>query len=795
MSYGGGPDFSFGTAGYAQSTDSFEPFLSNGSSASVAQADGKLIVVGEEGTAGIGMVSGFNYSFSARRYNLDGTLDSTFDVSAIYNTPSLQYSGIRTEFTPPGYTGATGVALQADGKILVVGDVADGTGGNPAVNVAKLVRLNTDGTLDTTFGTGGVVTLGTNGAVGALLDYASSALQLPGGQIAVAGAIDPTPGHDIPAVAYLNADGSVDNNDGTAGVVALPLPGNAQAFGAILPVINLLDFTAAGPVTLAMQSDGKLIVGADAIPTGPASTTEIVATRIGPTGTIDPSYGTGGQATIAPTSILPSLARLSATALAFQADGKLIIGGLASASTTPNFSQMLAVRFTTDGIIDPSFGVGGANILRAVSLIASGVGALAIQPDGKIVLADSSQADFARLTPDGLPDGTFGAGGTVLVASPQAFPAGQLRPGSVGLSITVGGKILVTLSDGQGGRLRLLGQGAEGDYNNDGISDPAIYLTKLGDFAYRSSGGEADKLISFGPTGTGQSLPAPGAYDGNGEDELGLYLPAQGAFAVMSLTSGTATLTPFGTPGVGKSLPAEGDYDASGKTEYAVYLPAQGVFIYRPTNGPNDVVVPFGTPGAGKSIPAPADYFGTGRTDFAVYLPDRGAFAIRNPATGVDQIIAFGTPGAGRSIPVPGDYDGSGKAELAVYLPAYGALIYRPANGGPDVVENFGTPGDGQTLPAPGDYTGSGKTEVAGYLPSQGSFAFRPANGDKDVVFTFGSVGATIPFNLASATDTATVGSSSSIRTASAFPAEIPLTPDVLDSLAGLPSKKSANRG
>ena len=800
MTYGGSPDLTFGINGYAQ-----EDLLSRlpnyqiASTASALQADGKLVVVGSEGYGGFGQASGFTIGFSARRYDADGTPDPSFDATVLFGISSLRYSGVDDNGNTPapgGYTGATGVAIQADGKILVVGDVS---------NVAKVIRLDALGKLDPTFGTGGIATLGTAGTGDALLDYASAVALLPGGRIAVAGAVTPTTGHDSPSVEVLTATGAVDTTFGEGGLAVVPTPVGAGAFAPITPVPptgSPFLYTAAGPVTLAIQLDGKLIVAADAIPTGsgPASSTEIVATRISSTGAIDLSYGMAGQSTIAPRSLPPGFRAATATALAIQLDGKLVIGGAAIPSTPGPYAEMLAARLDSVGVIDPTFGVSGLSILPGVDPFDNIVGAIAIQPDGKIVLADRTVADFDRLTPAGLPDISFGNNGLALVyTNDDSTGINTIRAGTVGLAITAGGKSVVAENDAQGGRLRLLGRGAAGDFDGDGVSDPTIFLTATAQFIDHPSSGQRSSIIQFGEVGAGKSLPAPGAYAGSGHDEDAVYVPSMGAFAVKSLVTGLASLTPFGTPGVGKSLPAPGDYDGSGKTEYAVYLTTQGEFAYRPANGGPDVLIGFGTPGPGKSIPVPADYFGTGRTDLALYLPDLGAFAIRNPITNQDSIIPYGTPGPGKSIPVPGDYDGSGHVELAVYLPDLAALIYRPAGGGPDVVVPFGTAGRGMTLPAPGDYDGSGKTEVAAYIPSLSLFAYRPANGGTDVYVSFasaaqaifGNATQAIPFVLASSTDTSTGDFGFSAHAASA---EIPLTPDVLESLLGTSPGKTNRR-
>ena len=97
-----------------------------------------------------------------------GTLDTTFGTGGIFST----------SFTQPA-AADNAIAIQSDGKIIVGGTVALSTGGGEAA----LIRLNTNGTLDTSFGTGGIVTSNFGNAGGAIVF--SIAIQ-PNGQILAA---------------------------------------------------------------------------------------------------------------------------------------------------------------------------------------------------------------------------------------------------------------------------------------------------------------------------------------------------------------------------------------------------------------------------------------------------------------------------------------------------------------------------------------------------------------------------------------------------------------------------------
>jgi uncharacterized delta-60 repeat protein len=779
LSLAGGPDLAFGTNGYADASGILKgPFntpVDFTSVASVLQPDGDLIVAGTESGSLPGGPSPTGYeSLGVVRYTANGQVDSSFKSTMILNvTVGLFYPG--------SWSMATGVALQSD-KIILVGEND---------NEAKVIRLDSDGSLDTTFGTGGIVTLGTLDAGDSMLDYASAVTVLPSGQIAVAGAVEPTTvGQDTPAIEMLNADGTVDTSYGNNGLAVVPLPSNAQSFAPIAANLHYISYTSGGPLSLAQEPDGELAIQANAILAADPSTDEIVDTLLTTSGTPDTTFGTGGQATITQQSVFPTADLISGTALAVQPNGDLVVGGAIFIPGSP--SRMMVARLGTAGSLDTTFGVGGVNILPLATPVGASVGAIAVQADDQIVLADSVTHDFARLNLDGFLDFSFGtAGQSVIPDTPTALQAGpidvsQTGDGTVGLTITAGGQILATQKDEVAGTYELLGQGATGDYNGDGISDLAVYDTTTGTFIDKTSAGAGAVSMQFGPVGLGQSLPAPGAYGGEGIDELGVYVPSVGEFAIHSLESGQTVLAPFGPAGYGQSLPAPGDYDKSGATELAVYVPSTGIYAYRPADGGPDVYVAIGTPGSG-AIPVPADYFGTGQDDVAVYEPATATFLIQDPNSSRVYSIQFGIPGAGNSIPVPGDYIGSGHAELAVYIPGLAELVYGPGGDGPSQVESFGLPGAGQTLPAPGDYDGMGRTDVAAYFPSSGIFAYRSAEGGSDSYASIGTPNQTIPYTLASATDASGPGvsaASASAGSASAT-AEIPLTPDVLDTLVG----------
>ena len=394
--------------------------------------------------------------------------------------------------------------------------------------------------------------------------------------------------------------------------------------------------------------------------------------------------------------------------LAIQPDGKIVLAG----------SNDVVTRLESNGTYDLGFGTDGQATIPAVTPgVDETLDGLVLQPDGKIVAsgyffvnsADNTSTVITtvmiRFNADGTLDSGFGNSSTPGMT--------QLNPGANSFE---GGAIALQPN----GRILVSGN---------------VTATSGATTTY-----ESGLVRVLGASSLAANQQPAADYDASGKSDLAIYIPSLGEFIYRPTTPGSAdVVVPFGGAGAGQTIPAPGDYDGSGQTEIAAYLPAFGLYAYRPANGRPDVVEPFGAAGAGQTIPAPGDYTGTGKDDLAIYLPSIGAFAIRPADGGPDEIIPFGLAGAGASIPVPGDYDGSGRTEIAVYMPSLAEFAYRPANGGPDVLVPFGLAGAGQTLPAPGDYDGSGKTEIAAYLPSLGIFAYRPGNGGGDVLTPFGA--------------------------------------------------------
>ena len=262
----------------------------------VLQPDGKIIVVG---MSGAGSYSELN-DFALARYNPNGSLDSTFGNGG----------KLKTHFPGVDNTGsnATAVALQSDGKIVVGGAYKnEGTQRQFA-----LARYNSSGSLDSTFGNGGLVTT----SIGAGEAHAMAMVLLPGGRIVLAGySTAGQHNHDF-AMACYSSNGTLDLNFGNNGRVNTDFLGGSDDIA----------------YDIAFQSDGKLLVAGR---TGLYPAFDIALARYNGAGQLDSTFGIGGKVS---SNFSSSDTGYS---VAIQADGKVVVAGI-SEPTGNNFDFVVA---------------------------------------------------------------------------------------------------------------------------------------------------------------------------------------------------------------------------------------------------------------------------------------------------------------------------------------------------------------------------------------------------------------------------------------------------------------------
>jgi len=299
----------------------------------VIQPDGKIIAVGYSSNT-----NGLNMILTVARYTSAGILDNTFSGD-----------GIATDPTGNG-SRANAVSLQNDGKILVAG--FHNVSNQPT---AQLVRLNVDGTFDTSFGGDGVVL--TPWASSNSMAY--SAIELSSGEI-VAGGYAQGSGNYCFAVARYSSSGTLDNIFGNAGIRLTNM--GFDAFGR----------------SMAVQSDGKLVLAGVK---QTASASDYALARYTTSGNLDPTYGTGGIQT---TSLQSTS---DANSIVIQSDNKAIVTGFTS--TPSSVVKFNVVRYTNSGVLDAGFGTGG--IVYTPISVSDRSYAAALQPDGKIVVVGIDQ--------------------------------------------------------------------------------------------------------------------------------------------------------------------------------------------------------------------------------------------------------------------------------------------------------------------------------------------------------------------------------------------------------------------
>jgi uncharacterized delta-60 repeat protein len=333
------------------------------------QSDGKIVVGGEAGNPGIVV-----------RLNSNGTLDTSFGSGGVV---SIRFRDVQNI--------TVGVAVQTDQKILVVGT------GLP--NNGQLIRLNTNGSFDTSFANGG--------SVGLALTPAALALQSDG-KIIVDGAIE---GQGTRVMTRFTSEGQVDTtfgNGGTAGLVAgagaiaLQVNGKILIGGGPLSRYNTdgsLDTSfgingqvadLAGPAAVAVQGNGQIVTAGTITSSVSLSgaVTGFGLTEFFPTGSPTSLFGVHGGAI----TTFPSFGSAAASSMAIQSNGSIVAAGTASSS--PQNSVFALARYVSNGRLDNSFGTSGKVTTSFGNNTNASISAIVLQSDGKIVAVGTAGSDL-----------------------------------------------------------------------------------------------------------------------------------------------------------------------------------------------------------------------------------------------------------------------------------------------------------------------------------------------------------------------------------------------------------------
>jgi uncharacterized delta-60 repeat protein len=387
----GYPDLTFGPQGVNSTTYTGATEVYPVDTA--VQADGKIVTLSlvvqnaqnPEGYAGV------------TRFNADGTLDTGFSFDGKVLT---DFGGNNA------YTAVQAIALQPNGKILVCGGSVY-TGGDHSE--FALLRLNTDGTLDDTFGTGGKVHIpfdehtNTNVAV-----CAAIALQTDG-RIVLAGHALSSLGlnYDF-AATRLATDGSIDTSFGSNGkrYVAFDFANSMRDDQA-----NSVAIDRAGNILLAGIADHG---------TASAHNFDMAVAKLTPEGNLDPNFNTDGKATVA--FDRGGTNDDEASQALIQKDGRILLVGFAIGNAVDFNYDFAVARLYPDGTPDTTYGPNGNGRLRIPFDLYAGGPDLSLSgmlmSDGKLVMAglvalapNYAVFGFARLRTNGTLDPDFGSSG------------------------------------------------------------------------------------------------------------------------------------------------------------------------------------------------------------------------------------------------------------------------------------------------------------------------------------------------------------------------------------------------
>jgi uncharacterized delta-60 repeat protein len=464
----GALDVSFGIGGKASAVTTSNDDYGN---AVVLQPDGKIVIAGQ-------CPNGTKFDFCLVRYTANATsgqLDATFGTNGLVVTAFGAGSAI-----------AKAAAQQADGKIVLAGNCSNGS--TIDFCMARYHSGNVPGfaagTLDLTFASSGKLFT----AIGTGDDFANAMMIQPDGKIVLAGYCVVAGNNNFCAARYL-ANGSLDNSFNGSGKVttAVGTLGNDKANA------------------IALQSNGAIVLAGSC---RNGSNFDFCALRYQPNGAVDGSFGGTGK-------VLTSVSAGADVAFgtSIQPDGKILLAGTCSSAG----NQFCLLRYNADGTLD--LGLNGiGTVITAVT--ASGddsAAAMALQPDGKILLAGScvgaSNLDFCalRYQGDGTIDTSFGTAGKVVT------PISTFLDLASAIALQPDGKIIVVGSCYNTGTadfcaLRYEGgpydaQNCKPDIDGDGhffATTDALIYTRI---ALGLTGSAVVNGITFPPTATRNTWP------------------------------------------------------------------------------------------------------------------------------------------------------------------------------------------------------------------------------------------------------------------------------------------------
>ncbi len=485
-------------------------------------------------------------------------------------------------------------------------------------------------------------------------------------------------------------------------------------------------------------------------------------------GVLDPSFGQGSGVVN-----IPFLYGATASAVAVQSNGQIVVAGGTSANNGAVGSELAVTRLNLDGSIDSTFGHQGQVIVADTQ----GASAIAIEPDGAIVLAGESYdtttetqgAAVTVLNPDGSLDTSFGNGGTFTFQ----FQAGAGVLETVGgVAVEPDGSILVAgmnfgtlptapYSLAQVSLAKITPTGAfDTAFGNQGValvnSPSSDEFISLSGIAVQSDG----KIAVAADIGYDETEAAVIRFDANGQPDTGFgnggtaivsdvvasYAPNYDVFGIVAESNGDLVIggtsngylastrllptgaldTTYGNGGTGLLMGIQ-SAAADGSTGGMLVEPDGDVVVSITLDVPN--TDPTTGLQFGEALPAVGRFTPTGSPDSTFGSPATPGIATVPNLTAPQNINGVALQADGNLVLV----GGSGTANPTGLNASFEVLR----------VTGAVTP---STEQAPGDFEGTGVTPLSVYLADTGSFVFRPLSGpDVTVPFGYAGAGASIP--------------------------------------------------
>jgi uncharacterized delta-60 repeat protein len=690
------------------------------------QADGKILL------GGLFTLSSSSTTSNLARLNADGTRDTAFTA----NTSNAQIRDLEIQtdgkIVAGGFSGGTSapsavvyrfnadgsndaaftaitsgsntveaVELQSDGKIVVAGNYLTLN----TVSQGRVSRLNADGTLDLTFNTGGT------GASAVVNDIAIRT----DGKIIIGGNFSSFNGTPMQRIARLNTNGTLDNT-----------------------------FTNSGTITDTAVNDVELLPDSRILAGLNPSTLVNQVLRFSADGAFDSSFGARTSRGGTVRQILQ------------QPDGKILVGG--EFLYANGVERHSLARFNTDGSLDTSF-VPYFNNISPPQLIQ----AIALQPDGKIIVGAWHGIVLQRLNADGSQDLTFSAG---LPSSSQVYSVAVQPDGK----ILIGGNLNLilprfarlntngsrdnTFNPGQpdgivhkivfqpDGKILiggLFGQISDiavrrglARYNADGVLDNTFNPPDGTNITVTDIDLQADgKIVQVGSHF--RRLNINGTIDtsfagGINSDVYAVKIQPDGKILIgggFSLVGETAR---NGIARFNADLTLDTSFTTfSNSNVYEIQLQPDGKILigggFSKINGVSSVRL-------ARLLNALAptqtlfDYDGDGKSDVSVFRASENRWYVLRSSDGVVAQQVFAVAG---DVPVPADYDGDSKTDFAIFRPSSGDWWYLSSINSAQVFVDWGQSGD---IPRPSDFDGDGKTDFVLFRPSYNTwYRISGANG------------------------------------------------------------------